>query len=88
VDAWEKARVLLVVSAVAAVALVLTAIVALFTVPHNGRGGAVTPTQTPALTPTAPPTDGAGPMGRVSLEGWIPIQGLQGHPGSIWPPAE
>ena len=87
-DAWEKARVLLVVSAVAAVALVLTAIVALFTVPHNGRAGAVTPTQTPTLTPTAAPTDGAGPLGRVSLEGWTPNQDLQGHPGPIRTPAE
>ena len=87
-DAWEKARVLLVVSAVAAAALVLTAIVALFTLPHSGRDGTVTPSQTPTLTPTAAPTNGTGPMGHVSLEGWIPIRGLQGHPGPIRPPAE
>ena len=53
-DAWGKARVLLVVSAVAAVALVLMAIVALFTMPRGGSDAMPQATQPAAPTPTAP----------------------------------
>lgn len=53
-DAWGKARVLLVVSAVAAVALVLMAIVALFTMPRGGSDAMPEATQPAAPTPTAP----------------------------------
>ncbi|MCL6431330.1 MAG: hypothetical protein K6V36_10825 [Anaerolineae bacterium] len=62
-DAWEKTRVLLVVSAVAAVALILTAIGALITAPRNAPGVPLEATGTPTLTPTRASTVGVELLG-------------------------
>ncbi len=90
-DAWEKTRVLLVVSAVAAVALILTAIAALITAPRNVPGVPLEATGTPTPTPTRASTAGVGLLGGgvAGGEGKAKsvAQWLAGQPGSAWPPA-